>query len=65
VEDHNGRLVRKEMKAKSYPPRNSNKKNVVPIHTLTTQEEYPSGDDASNDEEVGRAAITITKPTSS
>jgi hypothetical protein len=46
VEDHNGRLVRKEMKAKSYPPRNSDKKKVVPIHALMTQEEYPSGDDA-------------------
>jgi hypothetical protein len=63
VEDHNGRLLRKEMKAKSYPPRNSDKKKVVPIHSLTTQEEYPSGDDASNDKEVGRAAIA--KPTSS
>jgi hypothetical protein len=30
VEDHNGRLVRKEMKAKSYPPRNSDKKKAVP-----------------------------------
>jgi hypothetical protein len=39
VEDHNGRLVRKEMKAKSYPPRNSNKKKAVLIHTLTTQED--------------------------
>jgi hypothetical protein len=29
VEDHNGRLVRKEMKTKSYPPRNS----VVTQHT--------------------------------
>jgi heterodisulfide reductase subunit C len=26
VEDYNGRLVRKEMKTKSYPPRNSDKK---------------------------------------
>jgi hypothetical protein len=49
VEDHNGRLVRKEMKSKSYP-RNSNKNRELPIHTLTTQEEYPSGDDASDDE---------------
>jgi hypothetical protein len=65
VEDHNGRLVRKEMKAKSYPPRNSDKKKVVPIHALTTREEYPSGDDASDDEEVWRAAIAIVKPTSS
>jgi hypothetical protein len=65
VEDHNGRLVRKEMKAKSYPPRNSDKKKAVPIRALMTQEEYPSGDDASDDEEVGRAAITIAKPTSS
>jgi hypothetical protein len=64
VEDHNGRLVRKEMKAKSYPPRNFDKKKVVPIHALTAQEEYPSGDDASDDEEVGRAAIAIVKPTS-
>jgi hypothetical protein len=31
VEDHNGRLVRKEMKAKSYPPRNSDKKKAIPI----------------------------------
>jgi hypothetical protein len=31
---------------------------------LKTQEEYPSGDDAS-DVEVGRIAITISKPTSS
>jgi hypothetical protein len=65
VEDHNGRLVRKEIKAKSYPSRNSDKKKVVPIHAFTTQEEYPSGDDASDDEGVGRAAITIAKPTSS
>jgi hypothetical protein len=64
VEDHNGRLVRKEMKAKSYPPRNSDKKKAVPIHALTTQEEYLSGEDASDDEEVGRAAIAIVKPTS-
>jgi hypothetical protein len=65
VEDHNGRLVRKEMKAKSYPPRNSDKKKAVPIHALTTQEEYPSGDDAGDDEEVGRVAISIAQPTSS
>jgi hypothetical protein len=65
VEDHNGRLVRKEMKAKSYPPRKSDKKKAIPIHALTTQEEYLSSEDASNDEEVGRAAIAIVKPTSS
>jgi hypothetical protein len=65
VEDHNGRLVRKEMKAKSYPPRNSDKKKAVPIHALMTQEEYLSGEDASDDEEVGRATIAIVKPTSS
>jgi hypothetical protein len=64
VEDHNGRLVRKEMKAKSYPPRNFDKDKAVPIHALTTQEEYLSGDDASDDEEVGKATITIVKPTS-
>jgi hypothetical protein len=64
VEDHNGRFVCKEMKAKSYPSRNSDKKKVIPIHALMTQEEYPSGDDASDDEEVGRAAIAIVKPTS-
>jgi hypothetical protein len=29
VEDHNGRLVRKEMKTKSYPPRNSDKKRAI------------------------------------
>jgi hypothetical protein len=65
VEDHNGRLIRKEMKAKSYPPRNFDNKKAVPIHALMTQEEYPSGDDASDDEEVGRTAIAIAKPTSS
>jgi hypothetical protein len=32
---------------------------------LTNQEEYPSGDVASDDEEVGRAAIAIAKHTSS
>jgi hypothetical protein len=64
VEDHNGKLVRKEMKAKSYPPRNSDKKKDVPIHASTTQEEYPFSDDASDDGEVGRAAIAIVKPTS-
>jgi hypothetical protein len=53
------------MKAKSYPPRNFDKKKAVPIQALTTQEEYPSGDDASDDEEVGKAAIAIVKPTSS
>jgi hypothetical protein len=31
VEDHNVILVRKEMKAKSYPPRNSDKKKAIPI----------------------------------
>jgi hypothetical protein len=65
VEDYNGRLVCKEMKAKSYPPRNFDKKKAVPIHALTTPEEYPSGDDTSDDEEVGKAAIAIVKPTSS
>jgi hypothetical protein len=65
VEDHNGRLVPKEMKSKSYPPRNSDKKRDLPIHALTTQEEYPSGDDASDDEEVGRVTIAIAQPTSS
>jgi hypothetical protein len=35
VEDHNGRLVRKEMKSKSYP-RNSDKKRDLLIHALTT-----------------------------
>jgi hypothetical protein len=35
VEDHNRRLVRKEMKTKSYP-RNSDKKRDLPIHALTT-----------------------------
>jgi hypothetical protein len=58
VEDHNGRLVRKEMKAKSYPPRNLHKKKAVPIHALTTQEKYTSGDDASDGEEVGKVADT-------
>jgi hypothetical protein len=65
VEDHNGRLFRKEMKAKSYPPRNSNKKRAIPRKALMTQEEYPSDDDASDDEEVGRVAIATAKPTSS
>jgi hypothetical protein len=64
VEDHNGRLVHKEMKAKSYPPRNFDKKKAVPIHAWMTQEEYPSGDDASDDEEVGKVTITIAKSTS-
>jgi hypothetical protein len=63
VEDHNGRLVCKEMKAKSHPPRNFDKKKAISIHALTTQEEYPSGDDSSDGEEVGKAAIV--KPTSS
>jgi hypothetical protein len=65
VEDHNGRLVRKEMKAKSHPPRNFDKKKAVPIHALTTQEEYLSGDDSSDGEEVEKDAIAIVKPTSS
>jgi hypothetical protein len=30
-----------------------------------TQEKYPSGDDASDDKEVGRVTIAIAKPTSS
>jgi hypothetical protein len=64
VEDHNGRLVRKEMKAKSHPPRNFDKKKAVPMHALMTQEEYLSGDDSSDGEEVGKAAIAIVKPTS-
>jgi hypothetical protein len=53
------------MKPKSYPPRNSDKKKVIPNRALVTQEEYPSGDDASDGEEVGMAAIAISKPTSS
>jgi hypothetical protein len=65
VEDHNGRLVCKEMKTKSYPPRNSDKKKAILIHAWTTQEESPSGDDHSDDEEVGRVAIAIAQPTSS
>jgi hypothetical protein len=65
VEDHNGRLVCKEMKSKSNPPRNSDKKRDLPIHALTTQEEYPSGDDACDGEEVGRVAIAIAQPTPS
>jgi hypothetical protein len=66
VEDHNGRLARKEMKTASYPLRNSDKKRAIPPRALVTQEEYPSGDDASDDDElVGMAAIAIAKPTSS
>jgi hypothetical protein len=66
VDDHNGRLVRKEMKTKSYPPRNSDKKRAIPPRALFTQEEYPFGDDASDDDEVvGMAATAIAKPTSS
>jgi hypothetical protein len=65
VEDHNGRLVRKEMKSKSYPQRNSDKKRDLPILALMTQEEYPSGDDASDDEEVGGVTIAIAQPTPS
>jgi hypothetical protein len=65
VEDHNGRLVRKEMKTKSYPPSNSDKKRAIPSRALVTQEEYPSGDDASDDEVVGMATIAIAKPTAS
>jgi hypothetical protein len=53
------------MKTKSYPPRNSDKKRAITIHDLTTQEEYPFGDGASDDEEVGRVAITIAQSTSS
>jgi hypothetical protein len=53
------------MKTKSYPPRNSDKKRAIPTRALVTQEEYPSGDDASDDEEVGMAAIAIAKSTSS
>jgi hypothetical protein len=34
VEYHIGRLVRKEMKPKSYPPRNSGKKNIIPTRVL-------------------------------
>jgi hypothetical protein len=64
VEDHNRRLVRKEMKPKSYPLRNSDKKRAIPIRALVIQEEYPSGEDASDDKEVGMAAIAIAKPTS-
>jgi hypothetical protein len=51
------------MKPKSYPPRNSDKKKVIPNRALVTQEEYPSGDDASDGEEVGMAAIANSKPT--
>jgi hypothetical protein len=36
VEDHNGRLIHKEMKAKSYPPRNSNKKKAIPTQAFMT-----------------------------
>jgi hypothetical protein len=39
VEDHNGRLIRKEMKDKSYPARKFDKKKAVPIHALMIQEE--------------------------
>jgi hypothetical protein len=52
------------MKSKSYP-RNFDKKRELPIHVLTTQEEYLSRDDASDNEEVGRAAIAIEQPTPS
>jgi hypothetical protein len=70
VEDNNGRLVCKEMKTKSYPPRNSDKKRVIPPRSLFTQEEYLSSDDASDDasdddEVVGMAAIAIANPISS
>jgi hypothetical protein len=57
VEDHNVRLVRKEMNPKSYPPRDSDKKRTISQRALTTQEEYLSSDDASDGEEVGMAAI--------
>jgi hypothetical protein len=36
VEDHNGRLVHKEMKTKSYPPRNSDKKRDIPQRAMFT-----------------------------
>jgi hypothetical protein len=65
VEDHNERLIRKDMKPKTYPPRSSDKKKVIPSRALVTQEEYPSGDEASDGEEVGMASITIAKPTPS
>jgi hypothetical protein len=52
------------MNTKSYPPRNSVKKKTIPIRSLATQEEYPYGDDASDDD-VGRVAIAFAKPTSS
>jgi hypothetical protein len=64
VEDHNGRLVHKKMKTKSYPPRNSDKKRAIPTRSLVTQEEYYSADDASDDEEVGMVTIADAKPTS-
>jgi hypothetical protein len=38
---------------------------ATPHHALTTQEEYLSGDDSSDGEEVGKAAIAVVKPTSS
>jgi hypothetical protein len=50
VEDHNGRLVCKEMKSKTNPPRNFDKKRGIPSRALVTQKEYPSGDDASDGE---------------
>jgi hypothetical protein len=53
------------MKPKSYPPRNFDKKRIIPNRALMTQEEYPSSDDASDGEDVGMAAIAIAKPTSS
>src|SRR6266699_680389 len=66
VEDHNGRLVRKEMKAKLFPSRNFDKKKGMPPKALVTQEEYPSGDESSDDEGVvATAAIAIAKPSSS
>jgi hypothetical protein len=59
VEDHNGRLVCKEMKTKSYPPRNFDKKRAIPTRALVIQEEYPSDDASDDDEVVGMAAMVI------
>jgi hypothetical protein len=42
VEDHNERLVCKDMKSKSCPPSDSDKKITIPHRAMTTQEEYPS-----------------------
>jgi hypothetical protein len=65
VEDHNGRLIRKEIESNTYPPRNSDKKKVIPSRAFVTQEEYPSRDEESDGEEVGMASIAIAKPTPS